>query len=131
MTTMSPGRSSGHEPLRDVGLEGLAVDRPGEDEGRDHPAERQGGDDGGGLPMAVRDAHPQAFATGGAAMGAGHVGLRPGLVDEHEPRGVEVGLALEPGLSPLQDIGPLLLAGVRGLFLRVIRRRAKKRCSVP
>jgi hypothetical protein len=81
--------------------------------------------------VAVRHADAQALAARGAAVGSGHVGLGPGLVDEDQPRGVEVGLALEPGLAPLQDVGPILLAGMRGLFLRVIRRRAKKRWSVP
>ena len=81
--------------------------------------------------MAVRHADPQALAARGAAVGAGHVGRRPGLVDEDQALGIEIGLALEPGLAPLQDVGAVLLAGVRGLFLRVIRWRAKKRCSVP
>jgi hypothetical protein len=45
----------------------------------------------------------------------------PGLVDEDEPLRVEVRLGLEPGLAPLQDVGAILFAGVRGLFLRVIR----------
>jgi hypothetical protein len=76
-------------------------------------------------------AGPQALAARGAAAGAGHVGLRPGLVDEDEPLRIEVGPGLEPGLAPLQDVGTVLLAGVRGLLLRVIRRRTKKRRSVP
>ncbi len=108
---MSPGAEFGHEDLLDIGLEGLAVDRPGEDEGRDHAAQSKGRDDGRGLPVAVRDADPQARPARGAAMGASHVGLRPGLVDEDQPRGLEIGLRLEPGLAPLQDVGAVLLAG--------------------
>jgi len=125
------GPELGQEHPLDIGLEGVAVDRPGEHEGRDHAAQGEGRDDGSGLPVAVRDADAQALAARSAAVGAGHVGLRPGLVDEDQPLRVEVGLALEPGLAPLQDIGAILLAGVRGLFLRVIRWRAKNRCSVP
>ena len=79
--------------------------------------------------MAVRDGHAQPLAARAAAVGARHVGARPGLVDEDEPLGVEVGLAVEPGLPPLQDVGTVLLGGVRGLFLRVMRGRRKKRHS--
>jgi hypothetical protein len=64
-------------------------------------------------------------------VGPGHVGLGPGLVDEDQPFRVEVGLGGEPGLPPRQDVGTILRAGVRGLFLRVFRWRAKTRCSVP
>ena len=45
--------------------------------------------------------------------------------------GIEIELLLEPGLAALQDIRPILLAGVRGLFLRVMAWRAKKRRIVP
>jgi hypothetical protein len=121
----------GNEDVLDIGLEGVAVDRPREHEGCDHAAQAQRGDDGRGFPVAVRHTDAQALAAPGTAMGAGHVGLRPGLVDEHQALGVEVGLGIEPGLPPRQDVGTILLAGVRGLFLRVIRCRAKKRCNVP
>jgi hypothetical protein len=55
-------------------------------------------------------------------MAARHVGRRPGFVDEHQPVGVEVevDLVLEPVPATAQDVGPVLLGGVRGLFLRVI-----------
>jgi hypothetical protein len=59
----------------------------------------------------------------------GHVGGSPGLVDEHQPRGIKVELALEPGLPPLADIRAVLLGRVRGLFLRVILWRWQKRQS--
>jgi len=64
-------------------------------------------------------------------MAARHIGRGPGLVDEDETVGIEVGLPLEPLLPPLQDFGAVLLARVRGLFLRVIAWRAKKRRIVP
>jgi hypothetical protein len=61
---------------------------------------------------------------------AGHVGRRPGFVDKHKPRGVEIELPVEPCLALAQDVGAVLLGRVAGLFLRVIPCRAKKRCSV-
>jgi hypothetical protein len=71
--------------------------------------------------VAVRHADPQALAARGSAVGSCHVGLGSGLVDEDEPLRVEIRLGLEPGLAPLQDVGTILFAGVRGVFLRVIR----------
>src|SRR3954467_3492673 len=59
----------------------------------------------------------------------GHGGGSPGLIDEHQPSGIKVALALEPGLAPLADVGPVLLGGMRGLFLRVIWCRRQKRQS--
>ena len=46
--------------------------------------------------MAVRNADAQALAAPAAAVGSGHVGFRPGLVDEHETLGVEIELVFEP-----------------------------------
>jgi hypothetical protein len=53
-------------------------------------------------------------------MGAGHVGLRPGLIDEDQARGVKIWLRLEPGAPAPQDIRPILLARMASLFLRVM-----------
>ena len=50
----------------------------------------------------------------------GHGCGGPGLVDEDEALGIEVELPFEPLLAPLQDIRAVLLAGVTGLFFRVI-----------
>ena len=81
--------------------------------------------------MTVRHAGPQALAAERSSVPPGHVGGGPGLVDEDEARGVEIELVVEPLLTSPQDVRPLLLGRVRGLFLRVIRRRAKKRHRLP
>ena len=52
-------------------------------------------------------------------------------IDEHQPVRVEGRLSLEPSPAPPQDVQAVLLRGMGGLFLRVIRRRSKKRHSVP
>lgn len=80
--------------------------------------------------MAVRHAGAEPLAATAATVVARHVGGGPGLVDEHQALGVEIELALEPRLAPLYDVGPALLARMGGLFLRVIRWRAKNRHSV-
>jgi hypothetical protein len=77
----------------------------------------------------VRDADPKASPTRSPPVAPGHVGGSPGLVDEHQPLGIKVELALEPGLAPLADIRAVLLGGMRRLFLRVILCRRQKRQS--
>jgi hypothetical protein len=68
----------------------------------------------GARPLAARAAPSRQ-----APMRAGHVGRGPCFVDEDKALRIEVELALEPILSPLQDVGPILLACMGGLFLRV------------
>jgi len=66
-----------------------------------------------------------------AAVAAGHVGRRPSLIDEDEALGIKRGPTVEPVLPPLHDVRPVLLADVRGLFLRVVPCRARNRRIVP
>ncbi len=70
--------------------------------------------------MPVRHTRAQPLAASASAVLARHVGRRPGFVDEDEPVGVEIESPLEPVPATAQDVGPVLLGGVRGLFLRVI-----------
>jgi hypothetical protein len=53
----------------------------------------------------------------------------PGFVDKDELFRVEIELGLKPSLTAFQDIRPILLGCMRGLFLSVTRLRAKKRDS--
>jgi len=77
----------------------------------------------------VRDADPKASPTRSASVAPGHVGRGPGLIDEHQPLGIKVELALKPGLASLANIRPVLLGGMCRLFLRVILWRRQKRQS--
>jgi hypothetical protein len=49
-------------------------------------------------------------------MAPGHVGLGPGLVDEHQPMGSDAALVLLPPGPPAGDVRPILLAGEHGFF---------------
>ena len=109
-----------YQHLADIGLEPVAVDRAIEHHRRNYAGRAQTGHQRGRLAMAVREAHPQALALGAAAMAAGHVGRGPGLVDEHEPLGIEIELAIEPVVPLLQDVGPVLLDCMASPFLRVM-----------
>jgi len=55
------GAQFGNEHLRDIGLEGIAVEGTIEHEGRNDPVDPQSGDEGGGLPVSVGYAGPEAL----------------------------------------------------------------------
>jgi hypothetical protein len=76
----------------------------------------QPGDEGGGVPMAVRYGGDAAFAARGASVAPGHVRRRPSFIQKDQLRDVQSrlgGLPLTPcGLH----VGALVLAGVQGVF---------------
>ena len=123
-------RELGHENLVHIGVEGVSVDRAIEHQRRDHTGEPEAGDEGSGLPMAMRDAGPEPFALRRTAAQTSHVGRRPRLVDKDEADGVEIELAVKPVFPALQNIRALLLRRVRGLFLNVSPQRSRKVHSV-
>lgn len=110
------GLEFGDEDLIDIGLEPAAVNRPVENHGCRHSCPPQRADEGRGFPVAMRDRGTRPLAFQSAPAQARHVGRGPRLVDEDEPFRVEVELAVEPVLPPLQDVRPLLLARMGGLF---------------
>ena len=110
-----------HQDLLDVGQEGPAVHGAVMHHRGSHAAGPQGTDEGGGLPVPMRHAHPQPLAPRRPAVPTGHLGGGAGLIDEDQPLGVEVGLGVEPGLATVQDIRTALLGRMPGLFLSVIR----------
>ena len=79
--------------------------------------------------MTMWDRRPTTLAARGSAVHPRHLGAGGGLIDEHQPFGIKIGLALEPGQATGLYVRPLLFGGVRRLFLRVIRCRSKNRCT--
>ncbi len=104
------------QQLLDVGLEPRAVDRTVEDEGGVDPVAAQGGQEGHGLPVALRDPVDQALAARAATMGADHVGLGPGLVDEDQAAGIKPRLVTFPALAFAGHVRPVLPGGVQVVF---------------
>jgi hypothetical protein len=78
--------------------------------------------------MRDRGAKPLAF--GRAAAQSRHIGLHPCFVDEDELFRIKVQLTFEPFFSSPSDVGTILLAGVRGLFLNVRPQRSRKAHNV-
>jgi hypothetical protein len=66
--------------------------------------------------MAMRDTALKPLALQAPAAQRRHVGLGPGFVDEHQPRGFNPGLVFLPPVPPSRDVRPLLLGGVDGFF---------------
>jgi hypothetical protein len=113
-------REAGCEEGLGIGGEGVAVHRPVDDHGRGEAAEAQARDQGGGLPVTVRDRGAAPLAARTAPAQAGHLGGRAGLIEEDELCRVELRLEFEPGLAARGYIRARLLAGMRRLFLNVI-----------
>ena len=107
------------QDLGDIGLEPVAVDRAVEHHRRDHTIEPEAGHEGRRFAMAVRESNTQPLAAGTAPVRARHVRRSPGLINEYETRGIEIRLRFEQCLALLQDVGPILLNSMAGLFLRV------------
>ena len=103
--------------LLDVEKEGFAVDRPLEEPRSGNAIVAQSGHEGHGLPAAVRHLGVEALAARCPAPQRCHIGLGPGLVDEHQPSWIDPILILGPLRPPTGDIGAILLGGNQRLFL--------------
>jgi hypothetical protein len=115
--TMSPGLRVGIQHLLDIGKEGLAGHRAVEHHRRAEPIASQGGDKGGGLPVAERRLGEEPPAARGAAVEPGHLGAGAGLVDEDELVGIDKRPRRLPDAPPRRDIRTVLLARPERLFL--------------
>ena len=122
-------RECGNETLLHPFLERGGVDRPIESLLRHEAAKAQAGDERDRLVMAVRNGGAQPSPAPTTSAFARQIGGGAGLVDEDELRRIEIELAREPVPALLQNVRALLLLGMRGLFLKVISWRSKKRHS--
>ena len=81
--------------------------------------------------MSVWHGCDQALAARRPAAGPRHVGLDPGLIDEHQPPRAEAGLPVAPFAARLGDVRPGLLGGMQRLFLYVRSSLASVRHNSP
>ena len=94
----------------------VPFDRPVDDAGGGDPVAAQGRQKGQCPPAAVRHLGDQAGTAAAAPVPAGHVGLGPGLVDEHQALGVKLALMVAPSGPTAGDVSAILLAGVQAFF---------------
>lgn len=105
--------------LADIGLEPRAIDRPIDDQRRNHSGVAQARDQRRRLAVTVRDCHPQPLTFGASSVGARHIGRRPCFIDEDEAGRIKIELLVKPTLALLQNVRTALLYRVACLFLRV------------
>ena len=106
----------GDEELLEPCPEGLAVHGLVDHQGSGDGIAPQTGDEGGDLPMAMRDFADQALAAAATAAQPCHVGAGTGLVHKHQALGIELNLAILPCGARCGDVGAVLLAGVQTFF---------------
>lgn len=114
------GLEFGNQHFVDIGFKSIPVDRPVENPWGDEAAYCERAGEGGCLPVSVRHSDPEPLTARAAAAPPRHVGGGPGFVDEDQPLRIEIELILEPLLAARQDVGTVLFAGMRRLFLSVI-----------
>ena len=102
--------------LLDISAEALAIDGPIEDARRGEPVTAKRRQEGHGAPAAMRGIATQSLALGSPTAQGRHVGLDPGLVDEHQPFGVEAALPGFPALAPPDYVATRLLIGAQAFF---------------
>lgn len=99
-----------------IGQEPQAGDRAVEDTGGNKAVVAQGSHERQGLPVALRPRGDQPLAAWAAAMAAGHIGLGPRLINEHESAGIKLALRALPAGALPRDIRPFLLGGRKAFF---------------
>jgi hypothetical protein len=104
-----------HKELCHPCQEQAAVDGTVEHAGCNKAVGAQGGHERHGGPARVWHRGDQTLSAQGATMGAGHVGLCPGFVDENQARRVNAVLVALPPLALAVDVGTVLLGGA-GFF---------------
>jgi len=110
------GLEDRNELLRDIGAEAFAVDRAIEDTRGSELIAAQGAEEGHGAPVPMRGEASQPGALRSPSAQWGHGGLDPGLVDEDQASGIEVGLPGSPAPPPVDDVGTGLLTGEQCFF---------------
>src|SRR6202042_1540862 len=97
------------QELFDIGAEAFAVDRAVEQAGRIDAVIAKSGEKRRGLPAAMRNLVDEALSFRRPAVQAGHVGFRPGLVDEHQSPGIDAALIGPPTRAMTAYVRAVLL----------------------
>jgi hypothetical protein len=112
-----------------MGAEAFAINGAVEQVGRIDAVIAQGGKKRS-LPAAMRKLIDEALSFRCPAAQPGHVGFRPGLVDEHQSPGIDAALIGSPARAMAAYVRAVLLARVKRLFLNVTPRRRKKQLII-
>lgn len=111
-----PGLEGWDQLLFDIGTETLAVDWTVKDTWRRQSVTAQGCQKCHGAPTAMRGIATQSLALGAPAAQRRHVGLDPGLVNEHKALGIKLALPGFPSFASPRDITTGLLICEQAFF---------------
>ena len=101
----------------DVEPEAFAIDRTVDQPWRLDTIEPQRGEESHGLPSPMRHLGLQPLAAWRPTAQRRHIGLGPGLVDEHQVLRIDAMAIAQPLRTATRDIGAILFAGDQRLFL--------------
>ena len=120
----------GAKHLLQVSRENLGIDGPCDQKGSFDAFMAQGRNEGGALPVAVRDGADTTLAHQATTMMAGHLGVQAGFVNKHQLANIPTRLLPAPKPPGDFNVRPILLGGARRFFYsanRVVPVGATKR----
>jgi hypothetical protein len=106
----------GTKHLLKVSRENLGIDGSCDQKGSFDAFMAQGRNEGGALPVAVRDGAETTLTHRTATIMAGHLGVQACFINEHQLANIPVGLLLSPKPPGGFDSRPILLGGARRFF---------------
>ena len=118
------------EHLFKISRENLGIDGAFDQKGSFDAFMAQGRNEGGTLPVAVRDGADTTLAPWTATMVAGHLGVQAGFINKHQLADIPAGLLPSPIPPGGFNVRPILLGGARRFFYssdRVVPAGATKR----
>ena len=124
------GRERWGEDALDIGSKDVTVYRAVQYPRCVDPVMAKRRDEGRRVPVAERSGTRQPLALRPPAPERRHVGLGPGLVDEHKPRGVDLALMSLPSLAAALYVRAFALVGDQRLFLKLKPQPRRNRQTV-
>jgi hypothetical protein len=118
------------EHLLKINRENLGIDRSFDQKGSFDAFMAQGRNEGGALPMTVRDGADTTLAQPTATVVASHLGVQAGFINKHQLADIPAGLLPAPKPPGGFNLRPILLGGARRFFYssdRVVPADATKR----
>ncbi len=112
---IAPAQLRTEHPLQ-INREHLGIDGTFDQKGRLDAFLAQGRNEGGTLPVAVREGAEATLAPGTATMVAGHGGVQTRFINKHQLADIPAGLLLSPMPPGGFNVRPILLGGARRFF---------------
>jgi hypothetical protein len=106
----------GTEHLLKISGEDIRIDGSIDQKGGFDAIVAQGRDEGGTLPVAVRNGAGATLPHGATPVVAGHLGVQTSFIDKHQPADIPTKLLTAPKLAGGFDVRPILLGGARRFF---------------